>query len=855
MAADPLVRFLETRDRDAFAALVRRTHKPVFRAAWRVLGDRAAAEDVAQDVYLRCLNPPWEAAAVRDGTALLVATAVNLAKMSIRGDVRRRGRERTAVDQAAGRQLPDADTLAHVRHAVAGLPDALRDVVELRYFGGLRLEDLARALDVSLTTAKQRLREARDLLRPRLADAQYGAFLAFVGGEALELGWTDPSPSAAFESALRRLADDGVSLSRIAARRPRRMNWLTAAGLVVAAGAVLFAVATGIGDDDGPGDTPGAAETAEADEADGGASRGRRERERVDSGGGSGGTLSIAADAGGADAAGSGAPAAVDASEDEDAGSIDLEVLVLDARGEPVRRGELELDLAGFPGFDVMERLARYRDLLDPFPLSEANPVVIEDLADFTDGIEIEAAARVPGHPPSASRTVLLGKGERARITLRVLPASQARIVVVDAESGEPVQDAEILFLTELERRELDQNTPPPAPSPGVGRTDGSGRTTVGGLGEGPHRIEVRAEGYRVATRDDVPTERETVVQLRRLIETGTVIANVRGPDGHPKKGQRVELSVSGRDTALIAETGPDGTCRFDDVPPGHHMVMLDIIQWAESLVDAGVDPGDAALTEGIELVAGAEHEVRLGFLPKAAPLVVEVRGPDGQPREGVKVHVFGSLLREGETAADGRITFDALPAGEYSVHVDTGTDWTVGRDVVIDAGSPGHVRAVVGSGTIAGRVVGPDGKPQRRCGVFVDGPLGALEWTDADGRFSLAGAPPGSYAFTISAGGDLLVQSQEVVVVEGETTEPLDIRLRPGGRIRILRAAGDRCVVRAVDAVSDEREALEDDDGHLELRALPPGPCVVEILREGVVVATHRVEVRAGDVAQIDLR
>ena len=64
MAPDPLVRFLERRDRAAFAALVESTRSTVFRAAWRVLADRDLAEDVTQDVYLRCLNPPWTAAEV-----------------------------------------------------------------------------------------------------------------------------------------------------------------------------------------------------------------------------------------------------------------------------------------------------------------------------------------------------------------------------------------------------------------------------------------------------------------------------------------------------------------------------------------------------------------------------------------------------------------------------------------------------------------------------------------------------------------------------------------------------------------------------------------------------------------------
>lgn len=62
---------------DDVAALVRTYGPTVFRAAWRVLGARAAAEDVQQQVFLRLIEDP--PADVRSWPAFLTTAATRLA--------------------------------------------------------------------------------------------------------------------------------------------------------------------------------------------------------------------------------------------------------------------------------------------------------------------------------------------------------------------------------------------------------------------------------------------------------------------------------------------------------------------------------------------------------------------------------------------------------------------------------------------------------------------------------------------------------------------------------------------------------------------------------------------------------
>jgi RNA polymerase sigma-70 factor (ECF subfamily) len=63
---------------DDVAALARQYGPTVFRAAWRVLGTRAAAEDVQQQVFLRLMESPprnvesWPAYLTTSGTRLAI---------------------------------------------------------------------------------------------------------------------------------------------------------------------------------------------------------------------------------------------------------------------------------------------------------------------------------------------------------------------------------------------------------------------------------------------------------------------------------------------------------------------------------------------------------------------------------------------------------------------------------------------------------------------------------------------------------------------------------------------------------------------------------------------------------------
>jgi RNA polymerase sigma-70 factor (ECF subfamily) len=68
---------VNTTDSDDIAALARTYGPNVFRAAWRILGSRAAAEDVQQQLFLRLIESPPQR--VDSWPAYLTAAATRLA--------------------------------------------------------------------------------------------------------------------------------------------------------------------------------------------------------------------------------------------------------------------------------------------------------------------------------------------------------------------------------------------------------------------------------------------------------------------------------------------------------------------------------------------------------------------------------------------------------------------------------------------------------------------------------------------------------------------------------------------------------------------------------------------------------
>ncbi|MFC5863562.1 RNA polymerase sigma factor [Acidicapsa dinghuensis] len=158
-------------DTQAFSAIVHRWQGPLINLAWRYCRDRARAEEMAQEAFIRA----WRGLAQwrREGSfsTWLFSVAANV----YRNELKRIAPINIPLDKAPEPAQPflrDAELDGHVRdeavrRAVLALPQKYREPVILFYFHEMDLSAAAATMGIPEGTMKARLSRARDILRHR----------------------------------------------------------------------------------------------------------------------------------------------------------------------------------------------------------------------------------------------------------------------------------------------------------------------------------------------------------------------------------------------------------------------------------------------------------------------------------------------------------------------------------------------------------------------------------------------------------------------------------------------------------------------------------------------------------------
>jgi len=154
-----------------FEHLFETEYARVVRVAQRVLGERAPAEDVAQEVFLSFYRS--HPATASYAAAWLHAAAAHAALNVIRSGKRRAVREVAVVDAEQAGSDPEAAALAaerrtEVRAALARMPARGATLLALRY-SGLSYAECAAALDVSASSIGTLLRRAEEAFKKEVS--------------------------------------------------------------------------------------------------------------------------------------------------------------------------------------------------------------------------------------------------------------------------------------------------------------------------------------------------------------------------------------------------------------------------------------------------------------------------------------------------------------------------------------------------------------------------------------------------------------------------------------------------------------------------------------------------------------
>lgn len=164
-------------DEQAFADLARRYSPRLLALAWRLLGNRADAEDALQRALLRVFR---SAASYRSEWAVstwLYRITTNVCVDEMRRRTSRADLRKEAVDEGAdgqGSLFPgatghgDPGRDLDVQRALLGVPREARILLALRYVDGLSYRELARVRGISVNTVKSQLARGKAILRAAL---------------------------------------------------------------------------------------------------------------------------------------------------------------------------------------------------------------------------------------------------------------------------------------------------------------------------------------------------------------------------------------------------------------------------------------------------------------------------------------------------------------------------------------------------------------------------------------------------------------------------------------------------------------------------------------------------------------
>lgn len=186
---DPrLLERLRRRDERAFALLFRHTRDRIYNTVLRMVGCKAEAQDVTQEVYIKAYRALAGFRAEASIMSWLYRIAVNQVRTRMKYEARRKRlyhdelQEEKQVnhkDTSTGVEQPDrllegARLERFIVRALHAMDPDFREVVVLRDIEGLTYGQVQEATGLEMGTVKSRLHRGRSWLSARLAERERG---------------------------------------------------------------------------------------------------------------------------------------------------------------------------------------------------------------------------------------------------------------------------------------------------------------------------------------------------------------------------------------------------------------------------------------------------------------------------------------------------------------------------------------------------------------------------------------------------------------------------------------------------------------------------------------------------------
>ena len=166
LADEELISLVGQGDAEAFATLYDRHSRPAYSLAYRMMGEKQAAEDLVQDAFLKLWRLATSYRADRASVRTWLLSIVHNRGVDQLRSLASRRRTQEKIEASAPKSQPSeafAESWRNsqrdqVREALKTLPKEQLKTLELAYFSGYTHVEIAELLDVPLGTVKGRMR-------------------------------------------------------------------------------------------------------------------------------------------------------------------------------------------------------------------------------------------------------------------------------------------------------------------------------------------------------------------------------------------------------------------------------------------------------------------------------------------------------------------------------------------------------------------------------------------------------------------------------------------------------------------------------------------------------------------------
>jgi RNA polymerase sigma-70 factor (ECF subfamily) len=180
LADEELMPLIGAKDSQAFEVFYDRHGGVAYSLAYRIVGERGAAEDVTQEAFISVWRSgarfdrargsvrSWMLSIVRNRAIdALRIRAGKAPKLSFDDEATL---EQRPAEERTEEEAMRHETATEVRGALGGLPGEQAKVIELAYFGGFSQSEIASMLGLPLGTVKGRMRLGLEKMRGELAE-------------------------------------------------------------------------------------------------------------------------------------------------------------------------------------------------------------------------------------------------------------------------------------------------------------------------------------------------------------------------------------------------------------------------------------------------------------------------------------------------------------------------------------------------------------------------------------------------------------------------------------------------------------------------------------------------------------